>query len=186
MTTISAKLNWMAYSELPWRPFLGRGIRSGVELYWEEVTFFITFTNVFLNFCYIFNVFKNFIWTFLHLWTKPEYPIFCDFRIQRLFKDLSRTTMDCIFCKIDISDFRHILSYTKFNFATDMISDCKYYSVIVIGNNSRGQPWLEGGVLEVCEQTPSTTSQQIIFHDFQGLEFAAFEFLLSRTWGYHV
>jgi len=75
-----------------------------------------------------------------YIYELNEYPIFCDFRIQRLFKDLSRTTMDCIFCKIDISDFRHILSYTKLNFVTDMISDCKYYSVIVIGNNSRGQP----------------------------------------------
>ena len=31
-TTVSAKLNWMAYSEFPWRPFLGHQARSWTTL----------------------------------------------------------------------------------------------------------------------------------------------------------
>jgi len=43
------------------------GIRRGVEIHYEAVTFFITFTNVFLNFCHVFTFltfFIIFIWTF--------------------------------------------------------------------------------------------------------------------------
>jgi len=68
-TTVSAKLNWIAYSELPWRPFLGHQARSWTTLRRRNV--FITFTNVFkkkfLSRFYVFNVFVIFIWTFLRL-----------------------------------------------------------------------------------------------------------------------
>jgi len=55
MTTVSAGLNWM-----PWHiPSCLEGhfmdIRRGVELYQEEVMFFITFTNVFLFLSYFFT-----------------------------------------------------------------------------------------------------------------------------------
>jgi len=55
-----------------WCHFLG--IRRGVELHWEVVTFFITFTNVIL-FLSLFVRFFIFIWTFLHLWWTLFYRV---------------------------------------------------------------------------------------------------------------
>jgi len=47
------------------------GIRRGVELHEEEVTFFITFTNVCFNSCDVFNVFFYFL--FERLFTSVVY-----------------------------------------------------------------------------------------------------------------
>jgi len=69
----------MAYSELPWRPFLGHQAWSWTIL--RRGNFFVTFTDVFFKFLsrfYVFNVFKIVIWTyFLHLWrgTRPPYAL---------------------------------------------------------------------------------------------------------------
>ena len=60
----------MAYSELPWRPFLGHLAWSWTTL--RRVTFFITFTNVFkkncVTFFYVLTFFKFLFERFLHLW----------------------------------------------------------------------------------------------------------------------
>jgi len=50
------------------------GIRRGVKLHKEEVTFFITFTNVFFYFCHVFTFLKtSFVLfeRFLHLCNTP-------------------------------------------------------------------------------------------------------------------
>ena len=56
------RLNWMAYSELPWRPFLGHQAWSWTTLIRGNV-FFIIFTNDFY-FCHVFYFYLN---VFLHL-----------------------------------------------------------------------------------------------------------------------
>jgi len=71
MTTVSAKLNWMAYSELPWRPFPGHQAWSWTTLRRGNVFYYVNYKRFFsiLSRFYVFNVFKIFIWTFcLHLW----------------------------------------------------------------------------------------------------------------------
>jgi len=62
-TTVSAKLNWMAYSELPWSPFLGHQawswtiLRRGNVFYYVYKLFFV-FLSRFLTFFYFYlNVF---------------------------------------------------------------------------------------------------------------------------------
>ena len=85
MTTVSAKLNWMAYSELTWRPFLGHQawswttLRRGNVFYYVYKRFFY-FCHVFLRFV----TFFIFIWTFFYIYgemynngltaTKNSYP----------------------------------------------------------------------------------------------------------------
>jgi len=65
----------MAYSELPWRPFLGHQawiwttLRRGNVFYYVYKRFFLFLSR---NVFYVFNVFKIFIWTFF---TSMEY---CD------------------------------------------------------------------------------------------------------------
>jgi len=76
-TTVSAKLNWMAYSELPWKSFLGHQAWSWTTLrrgnvfllrlqtfFLIFVTFFITFTNVLL----LLSLFFIFLWTFFYIY----------------------------------------------------------------------------------------------------------------------
>jgi len=68
-TTVSAKLNWMAYFELPRRPFLGNQACSWTTLRRGNVFYYVY--KRFFNFCHVFftffNVFFVFMWTFLHL-----------------------------------------------------------------------------------------------------------------------
>ena len=71
MTTVSAKLNWMAYSELPWRPFLGyqawrwTTLRGNVFLLRLQ-TFFICVT--FFAFLTFFSfLFECFLYQRVHL-----------------------------------------------------------------------------------------------------------------------
>ena len=57
------------------------GIRRGVEIFWEQVTFFITFTNVFY-FCHVFTfltLFKFLFERLLHLWINHSVN-FCERR----------------------------------------------------------------------------------------------------------
>ena len=59
----------MAYSELPWRPFLGHKAWCWTTL--RRVNVFLLRLQTFVYFCHVFtffNVFKIYIWTFLHLW----------------------------------------------------------------------------------------------------------------------
>jgi len=60
--TVTAKLNWMAYSELPWRPFLGHQAWSWTTLRRGNV--FNTFTDVFCR------VFKRFLTFFKFLFER--------------------------------------------------------------------------------------------------------------------
>ena len=61
-TIVSAKLNWMAYSELPWKSFLGHQAWSWTTLRTGNV--FITFTNVLL----LLSRFFIFLWTFFYIY----------------------------------------------------------------------------------------------------------------------
>jgi len=60
-TTVSVKLNRMAYSELPWRPFLGHQAWSWTTVRRGNV--FITFTSDFY-FCHVFLRFYVFLFLF--------------------------------------------------------------------------------------------------------------------------
>jgi len=68
----------MAYSELPWRPFLGHQAWSWTTLRRGNV--FLSLQTSF----YVFNVFKIFIWTFLHLCYAPQPAPFCTRSTNRL------------------------------------------------------------------------------------------------------
>jgi len=62
----------MAYSELPWRPFLGHQTWSWTTWRRDDVFYYVykRFLNIFVTFLRFLTVFI-FIWTFLHLCTKP-------------------------------------------------------------------------------------------------------------------
>ena len=67
-------LNWMAYSELPWRPFLGHQAWGWTTLRRGNV--FITFTKFFLNVCHVFNVFSFYLNVFcIYVFNRVAEPL---------------------------------------------------------------------------------------------------------------
>jgi len=63
--TVSAKLNWMAYSELPWRPFLGHQVWSWTTLRRGNV-FYYVYKRFFLflsRFLFLFERFTSMIYS---------------------------------------------------------------------------------------------------------------------------
>ena len=73
-TTVSVKLNWMAYSELPWRPFLGHQAWKWTTLRRCNVFYYVY--KRFFYFCHVFTFFNIFLFLFerfLYLfWTRSD------------------------------------------------------------------------------------------------------------------
>jgi len=115
-TTVSAKLNWMAYSELPWRPLLGHQVWSTLK----RGNVFITFTNVFFifaTFFYVFNVLYFYLNVFTSMvfltlmqlwWLISIFPIRTALVSVLFFK--SRYMLSCFSLRIAILRF---LDYAK-------------------------------------------------------------------------
>ena len=104
----------MAYSELPWRPFLGHQAWSWTTLRRGNV--FITFTNVFFEFVlrfFFFNVFKSLFERFLHLWFSATVSSFMGMSVEwsRRSERMKLWIMD--WCRVyrECGELRIVLPY---------------------------------------------------------------------------